>query len=274
MVEPLRRSDVHHDLRRRGWPSWSPRRSEPGTCLTSRCTSRAISEYAGVRGEHNPENLMRPWLRDSASAHLGKYRVAAVRHRRSLHPGPHRPVVLADAGVLRLLRLSAREARSSLKGIPFPAATCRSTPTAVSFPTAIPGGGCTSWRRFGNCAARPESGNSSRRRSGCTAPATVSSRQPHRSCPQNRAWVDDRLVAGGRSGRRSVLSGCQGRQADRPRCDSCDALRWPPLPGCPECRGRATTWVEVAPTGTVWSFVVYTAPLRVSLRRRFRTRSR
>jgi acetyl-CoA acetyltransferase len=27
-----------------------------------------ISEYAGVRGEHNPENLMRPWLRDSASA--------------------------------------------------------------------------------------------------------------------------------------------------------------------------------------------------------------
>jgi uncharacterized protein len=41
------------------------------------------------------------------------------------------------------------------------------------------------------------------------------------------------------------------------RCDSCDALRWPPLPGCPECRSRATTWVEVAPSGTVWSFVVY-----------------
>jgi uncharacterized OB-fold protein len=41
------------------------------------------------------------------------------------------------------------------------------------------------------------------------------------------------------------------------RCDCCSALRWPPLPGCPECRKRATTWVEVAPSGTVWSFVVY-----------------
>jgi uncharacterized protein len=41
------------------------------------------------------------------------------------------------------------------------------------------------------------------------------------------------------------------------RCDSCEALRWPPLPGCPECRSRATTWVEVAPSGTIWSFVVY-----------------
>jgi uncharacterized OB-fold protein len=41
------------------------------------------------------------------------------------------------------------------------------------------------------------------------------------------------------------------------RCDTCAALRWPPLPGCPECRGRATTWAEVAPCGTVWSFVVY-----------------
>jgi uncharacterized OB-fold protein len=41
------------------------------------------------------------------------------------------------------------------------------------------------------------------------------------------------------------------------RCDCCAALRWPPLPGCPECRERATTWVELAQTGTVWSFVVY-----------------
>lgn len=41
------------------------------------------------------------------------------------------------------------------------------------------------------------------------------------------------------------------------RCDSCEALRWPPLPGCPECRHRATTWVEVSPSGTVWSFVIY-----------------
>jgi uncharacterized OB-fold protein len=41
------------------------------------------------------------------------------------------------------------------------------------------------------------------------------------------------------------------------RCDSCESLRWPPLPGCPECRSRETTWAEVAPSGTVWSFVVY-----------------
>jgi hypothetical protein len=27
-----------------------------------------IAEYAGVRGEHDPENLMRPWLRESATA--------------------------------------------------------------------------------------------------------------------------------------------------------------------------------------------------------------
>ena len=40
-------------------------------------------------------------------------------------------------------------------------------------------------------------------------------------------------------------------------CNSCDALRWPPLPGCPECRSRDTTWVDVAPSGTIWSFVVY-----------------
>jgi uncharacterized OB-fold protein len=41
------------------------------------------------------------------------------------------------------------------------------------------------------------------------------------------------------------------------RCDSCEALRWPPLAGCPECRSRDTTWVDVAPVGTIWSFVVY-----------------
>lgn len=41
------------------------------------------------------------------------------------------------------------------------------------------------------------------------------------------------------------------------RCDICGALRWPPLAGCPECRSRDTTWDEVAPSGTIWSFVVY-----------------
>jgi uncharacterized OB-fold protein len=41
------------------------------------------------------------------------------------------------------------------------------------------------------------------------------------------------------------------------RCGSCGELRWPPLAGCPECRSRDTTWDAVAPSGTVWSFVVY-----------------
>jgi uncharacterized OB-fold protein len=41
------------------------------------------------------------------------------------------------------------------------------------------------------------------------------------------------------------------------RCISCGALRWPPLAGCPECRSRDTIWADVAPSGTIWSFVVY-----------------
>ena len=41
------------------------------------------------------------------------------------------------------------------------------------------------------------------------------------------------------------------------QCNSCRALRWPPLAGCPECRSRDTKWVDVRPSGTIWSFVVY-----------------
>jgi uncharacterized OB-fold protein len=41
------------------------------------------------------------------------------------------------------------------------------------------------------------------------------------------------------------------------RCNTCGALRWPPLAGCPECRSRDATWEEVHPQGTIWSFVVY-----------------
>jgi acetyl-CoA acetyltransferase len=67
MVEPMRRSDVTMI-------------SDGGVAVVVTTAERAkdmphqpvyisgISEYAGVRGEHNPENLMRPWLRDSASA--------------------------------------------------------------------------------------------------------------------------------------------------------------------------------------------------------------
>lgn len=67
MVEPLRRSDVTMI-------------SDGGVALVVTTAARArglphvpvyvsgIAEYAGVRGEHNPENLMRPWLRDAAQA--------------------------------------------------------------------------------------------------------------------------------------------------------------------------------------------------------------
>jgi len=57
----------------------------------------------------------------------------------------------------------------------------------------------------------------------------------------------------------------EGRLAVQ-RCDSCSAFRWPPLSGCPECRSRETTWTDVAPSGTVWSFVVYHRAFAASLK--------
>jgi acetyl-CoA acetyltransferase len=65
MVDPLRRSDVTMI-------------SDGGVALVVTTAEHArqlpnppvyisgMAEYAGMRGEHNPENLMRPWLRDSA----------------------------------------------------------------------------------------------------------------------------------------------------------------------------------------------------------------
>jgi acetyl-CoA acetyltransferase len=65
MVDPLRRSDVTMI-------------SDGGVALVVTTAEHArqlpnppvyisgMAEYAGVRAEHNPENLMRPWLRDSA----------------------------------------------------------------------------------------------------------------------------------------------------------------------------------------------------------------
>jgi acetyl-CoA acetyltransferase len=67
MVDPLRRSDVTMI-------------SDGGVAVVVTTAEHArqlpnppvyisgMAEYAGVRGEHNPENLMRPWLRDSAAA--------------------------------------------------------------------------------------------------------------------------------------------------------------------------------------------------------------
>jgi len=67
MVDPLRRSDVTMI-------------SDGGVAIVVTTAERAqdlpntpvyvsgIAEHAGVRGDHNPENLMRPWLIDAAAA--------------------------------------------------------------------------------------------------------------------------------------------------------------------------------------------------------------
>lgn len=41
------------------------------------------------------------------------------------------------------------------------------------------------------------------------------------------------------------------------RCDDCADVRFPPLEICPACWSSNQSWAEIAPTGTVWSFVVY-----------------
>jgi acetyl-CoA acetyltransferase len=67
MVEPLRRSDV--TMISDGGVAIVVTTAERARDLPNRPVYIAgIAEYAGVRGEHNPENLMRPWLKDSAQA--------------------------------------------------------------------------------------------------------------------------------------------------------------------------------------------------------------
>ena len=41
------------------------------------------------------------------------------------------------------------------------------------------------------------------------------------------------------------------------RCGRCRYVRWPIAPLCPECLSAESTWSEVRPTGTLWSYVVY-----------------
>ena len=44
-------------------------------------------------------------------------------------------------------------------------------------------------------------------------------------------------------------------------CTSCGRLRHPPRPMCPTCRSTGREWRAVAPTGTVWSYVIPHPPL-------------
>jgi uncharacterized protein len=41
------------------------------------------------------------------------------------------------------------------------------------------------------------------------------------------------------------------------RCSSCDALRYPAAPVCPECLSSDSAWTEIEASGPLWSFVVY-----------------
>jgi hypothetical protein len=41
------------------------------------------------------------------------------------------------------------------------------------------------------------------------------------------------------------------------RCTNCGTLRFPALPICDTCLDEGFGWVDVAATGTVWSYVVY-----------------
>lgn len=45
------------------------------------------------------------------------------------------------------------------------------------------------------------------------------------------------------------------------RCDACRRLRWHPAPWCPDCQGRAHTWVELSGRGRVRTWTVITHPV-------------
>lgn len=41
------------------------------------------------------------------------------------------------------------------------------------------------------------------------------------------------------------------------RCAACGYLRWPPGPMCPQCQTIGNDWVDVRPTGTLYSYATY-----------------
>lgn len=42
-----------------------------------------------------------------------------------------------------------------------------------------------------------------------------------------------------------------------PKCADCGYRFWPPEPVCPECLGLDLDWVDIEPSGTLWSYAVY-----------------
>jgi uncharacterized OB-fold protein len=41
------------------------------------------------------------------------------------------------------------------------------------------------------------------------------------------------------------------------RCTSCSKLRWPPIPICHSCWAEGGEWIDIEPTGRIWSYAVY-----------------
>jgi len=56
---------------------------------------------------------------------------------------------------------------------------------------------------------------------------------------------------------RPFWEGCRAHELRVQKCTACGHVRWPASIICPQCHSRKTTWITVAGTGTVYSFVVY-----------------
>jgi uncharacterized protein len=80
---------------------------------------------------------------------------------------------------------------------------------------------------------------------GVYPPALKESFADERTEPFWRAAVDGRVVA--------------------PRCDRCGTFVLPPKPYCFACLGQDFTWVDLAGTGTVYTFTIIRHPLHPGL---------
>ena len=45
------------------------------------------------------------------------------------------------------------------------------------------------------------------------------------------------------------------------RCNRCQHARFPTRPMCAECHATSSSWTDVAPNGTIWSFIAPHPPL-------------
>jgi uncharacterized OB-fold protein len=51
--------------------------------------------------------------------------------------------------------------------------------------------------------------------------------------------------------------GTKAQKLIMPRCRRCSSSFWPPRINCPECLSFELDWVEVRPTGTLYSYTTY-----------------